>query len=329
VIAGDTLVAALQPQGIVAYRLSNSAEVWRAELAADWPLSADDELVYVTSRDVIHALRLSTGEEVWRTKTGQLTAPPLFDGGWVVAATVGSLAALRATDGAQVWRRELSTVEYAPVIDGDLLIVPLMDEALLALQLKTGETKWETPLGGRPAAPLASGGKLYVSASDKRFYALDADTGRIDWPRRVGAGPRGRAAADDDHVYFVALDNVLRALDRGNGALRWQTGLPYRPGPSGPVLIGSALIVPGDVTSVPVFARDGTTLPPVSLSSTLVGISNAVPGAFDYPVVAVITGDLEHPWVLTLLETSTEPPPIPILPLTVMPGVAIPIVPSE
>ena len=31
----------------------------------------------------------------------------------------------------------------------------------------------------------------------------------------------GRAVFDDRHVYFTALDNVLRALDRNHGALRW------------------------------------------------------------------------------------------------------------
>ena len=327
IIAGDTVVAALQPQGIAAYRLSSGAEAWRADLVADWPIAADDDLVFVSTRDAIHALRLSNGEEVWRTKTGQMTAPPLVDSGWVVAATVGSLATFGAADGSLVWRRELSTVEYPPVIDGDLLIVPLMDEALVALQLKTGETKWETALGGRPGAPLAVGGKVYVSATDKQFYAIDADSGRLDWPRRVGAAPRGRAVADERYLYFVALDNVLRALDRGHGALKWMRGLPYRPGPSGPVLIGSALVVPGDVTTVPAFAPDGSPLPPISLSSTLVGISKAIAGTSGHPVVAVITGDLEHPWVLTLLESSLEPPPIPLVPLTVMPGVAIAIVP--
>ena len=34
----------------------------------------------------------------------------------------------------------------------------------------------------------------------------------------VGAAVIGRAAADDTHVYFVALDNLLRAHDRKNGA---------------------------------------------------------------------------------------------------------------
>jgi outer membrane protein assembly factor BamB len=329
VIAGDTVVAALQPKGIAAFRLGNGAPAWRAELAADWAVSTDDDLVVVPTREAIHALRLSTGEEVWRSQTGQLTAAPMVHSGWVVAATVGSLAALRAADGSVVWRRELSPVEYPPVIDGDLLIVPLMDEALVALRLKSGEQEWETVLGGRPGAPLAAGGKLYVSASDKRFYALDADTGRIEWPRRVGAAPRGAAAADDEYLYFVALDNVLRALDRGNGALKWMKGLPYRPGPSGPVLIGTALVVPGDVTSVPVFGRDGSPLAPIALSSTLVGISNAVADAWDRPAVAVVTGDLEHPWVLTLLESSIEPPGVPIVPLTVPPGSTIAIVVPE
>lgn len=318
-------MVALQPAGVIACRASDGTPAWRVELAADRALSADDELIYTSAPESIRALRLTSGEEAWRTETGQLTAAPLIHSGWIVVASVGSLGAFRATDGSAVWRRSLGTIEATPVIDGDLLIVPLMDGGLVALHLQTGETRWETDLGGRPGAPLAAGGKVYVGASDKHFYALDADNGDIEWSFRVGAAPRGRAAADDDHVYFVALDNVLRALDRGNGAIRWAKGLPYRPGPSGPVLIGSALVVPGDVTTFPVFGRDGTPLTDIKFSSTLVGISNVTADRWNHPVVGVITGDLEHPWTLWLLETSTDPPAVPIVPLTAMPGEAIAI----
>ncbi len=179
-----------------------------------------------------------------------------------------------------------------------------MDEALVALQLKTGETEWETALGGRPGAPLAVGGKVYVSATDKQFYAIDADSGRLDWPRRVGAAPRGRAVADERYLYFVALDNVLRALDRGHGALKWMRGLPYRPGPSGPVAHRQRPRRPwrrDDAAGVRARRIRATDRSRCRRHSS--GSRTAIAGTSGHPVVAVITGDLEHPWTLTLLET--------------------------
>ena len=319
-IAGDLIVVALVEAGIVAFRTSNGTQLWRADLGAVHPVAADDERAYIVSRERIHAVRLFDGEEIWRADIGTLSAPPLVRSGWVVLATADDVAALRASDGSVVWRRSVGTVESQPAIDGDWLFVPLLLETqVVAIDLRTGETRWETELGGAPAELLAIGGKVYTCASDKHFYVLDADDGAIELTTRVGAGPRGRAVADEDHVYFVALDNVLRALDRGNGSVKWMEGLKYRPA-LGPMLIGSAVIVPGAVTSLPTFGRDGDPLTPVVFPATLVALSNVTTGVLDHPVAAAITGDLQHPWTLSLLETSLDPPPIPLVAITALPG---------
>ena len=320
VISGDIIVVSLVEAGVVAYRASDGTEAWRVDLAAVHPVSADDERAYIVSRERIHALRLSDGQELWRADIGALSAAPLVRSGWVILATADDLAALRAGDGSTVWRRSIGTVESQPAIDGDWLFVPLLLETrLVAIDLRTGETRWETELGGAPAEPLAIGGKVYACASDKSFYAMDADDGDIEWTLRVGAGPRGRAVVDEDHVYFVALDNILRAIDRGHGAVEWMKGLAYRPA-SGPMLMGSAVIVPGAVASLPTFAADGESLSPLVFPATLVGLTNVTKGPLDHPVVGAITGDIQHPWMLSLLETSLDPPPIPVVPVTTLPG---------
>ena len=303
---------------------ASGVEAWRVPLAADRPIAADDDRVYVPVRGEIRALELTTGRQVWKVETGNLTAPPLVHAGWLIVATPGAVAAFRAADGSAVWRRESGTIEMRPAIDGDLLFLPLLDRRVAALDLPSGGTRWETRLGGEPGEPLSIGGKVYVTAADKRFYALDADSGEIEWPMRLGAAPRGRAAADDDHVYIVAMDNVLRALDRGDGAIQWQKSLPYRPS-AGPVLVGGALLVPGAVTTLPTFRPDGVPLTPLTFPATLVAVSNVLLGANGYPALGVVTGDLEHPWTFSLLESSLDPPPIPLVDLVAVPGVTIPI----
>jgi outer membrane protein assembly factor BamB len=327
IVVGGLVIVALQPMGVVALNASDGSPVWRVEIAAERPIAADDERVYVPTGGQIRALELKTGRPAWNTSTGNLTAPPLVHAGWLIAATPGAIGAFRAADGAAVWRRESGAIEMRPAIDGDLLFLPLLDRRVVALDLPSGSPRWETPLGGEPGEPLAVGGKVYVTAADKRFYALDADSGDIDWPMRIGAAPRGRAAADDAHVYLVAMDNVLRALDRGDGALEWKKSLAYRPS-AGPVLVGGAVLIPGAVTTLPTFAPNGAALTPVTFPATPVAISNVLQGANGYPAIAAVTGDLQQPWTLWLLESSTDPPPIPLADLAALPGTTIAIVPA-
>jgi outer membrane protein assembly factor BamB len=90
--------------------------------------------------------------------------------------------------------------------------------------------------------PLAD--RLYVGALDNYFYCLDTKDGDVDWRWATGADLRGMPVIDSRRVYFVALDNVLRAHDRNSGTMVWKKVLPMRPS-SGPVMSGNILIVAG------------------------------------------------------------------------------------
>ena len=324
-ISGDIVVVALQPSGIVAFRGVDGSQAWRCDLATDRPLAHDGERVYVVAADSIHAVSISNGEELWRQKSAALTAPLLVHAGWVVAASQGNIAAYRAADGSPVWQRAIGVVEYLPAIDGDVLFVPLLEREVAALDLQTGEPLWTAPLEGEPGEPLALAERVYIGARDKRFYTLKAADGDVDWVQRVGAGPRGRPALDDDRVYVVALDNIVNAYDRQSGARRWNKGLKYRPF-GGPVLMSGAVVVPGPTHVLPVYRREnGDALAELTFAATLVGMSNVLFGPWNYPMFAAVTGDLQHPWTLTFLEPSTDPPPITLVDLVELPGTTIPI----
>jgi hypothetical protein len=116
------------------------------------------------------------------------------------------------------------------------------------------------------------------------------------------------------------MDNVVRAFDRGNGALLWHPGLPFRP--TGPVLIGTRLVVPG-VLSAEVRAFDiaGRPAGQIKLEAAL-----TMPPAFSESaggrIMAGVTGGLEGQWKLLLVEESRA---LPIVPLTQLPGVTVPV----
>ena len=88
------------------------------------------------------------------------------------------------------------------------------------------------------------GDRLYIGSQDDIFYCLDAKDGRAVWRWKTGGDVIGTAAIDAKHVYILAMDNVLRALDRNSGSMRWQKPLPMRPS-TGPLLTGWTVLVAG------------------------------------------------------------------------------------
>jgi outer membrane protein assembly factor BamB len=327
VVAAGAIVMPLNTGSISALRVADGAPLWAIDLAAEQSLASDDERVYVASGEAIHALNAQTGRVEWRVPVeGKPSAPPLAHAGWVIAPAAGQILAIRATDGVVVWRQTIGIVEFRPALDGSRLVVSVADGRVVALEIETGQQKWERALGAAATEALAVGGRVYVGTADKLFFTLHGSSGRIESMWRVGAVVRGRAAVDDRHVYFAALDNVLYALDRGNGALKWRKGLTYRPA-AGPVVLGEHVIVPGYVNMLPAFApRTGEAAGHVPFPAGLTALPVFAKDARDRPIVIGISGSLENKWTVTLLAPSLVRA-LQVLPLTALPGEAVPLPP--
>jgi outer membrane protein assembly factor BamB len=309
--------AVVPPQAVAAFRIDDGAEIWRVELAAEFPLSFDEGRLFVASGEEMHALDAATGKAAWRQPTGALAAPPLVSGGWVVTASGSELIARRASDGTVVWRQTHGVLTLRPAIDGDTLLLSLADARVRAVDLRSGALKWERPMGGVPSEIAALAGRVYVGSGDRYFYCLDASDGGVEWRHRVGGALVGPPAIDADRVYFAAMDNVIRALDRVDGALKWQAGVPFRPS-AGPTLFGTAVVVPGAAQEVRTFdVRTGKVGRTLTFAAELKGFDLRMSG--EGPIAATITGGLTAEWKLAVWEPSMT---IPVEPLTVLPGKA-------
>ncbi len=130
----------------------------------------------------------------------------------------------------------------APFIAADGVYLSLEDGRVMKLALLTGEPQWEHMLPGRPGELLVLDDRIFVGCANKRFYCLNPKNGKERWHWRVGGRPVGRAAVDEKRVYYVALDNILWALDRGNGVMKWRAELPVRAS-GGPIVIGTVVAV--------------------------------------------------------------------------------------
>jgi hypothetical protein len=208
--------------------------------------------------------------------------------------------------------------------------VPAADGRLIALELASGEPAWEFDIGIKPTEPLVYGGRVFVGSAAKRFCSLFMETARRqrdDWCSNVGATVVGRPAADDTHVYFAALDNLLRAHDRKNGAYRWKNDLRYRPS-AGPLLVGASIAVPGSVTRVEVLETSlGKSTMQLTLATKLATAPLLIDASAGAPArIAAVTGGLANVWNVTLAGPAPPAlPSLPIAPLTELPGQAIPI----
>ena len=226
----------------------NSGEIlWCSEVDAELPPVMGDRTIFVAGDQAIYALETTIGDRRWRIPVGgDFSAPLLWDAGWLVACLDGGdVLTLRGDTGELLWRRNLgATCTARPAIGGSSLYVPLTDGRLRAVDLRTGEPLWDQQLGGAVTDVLPLGDRLFTGSVDNFFYAIAAADGRILWRWRTGADIAGAPLADRARIYFGALDNVFRALDRRHGAQRWKQELPMRP-IWGPSLIDEIIVLSG------------------------------------------------------------------------------------
>ena len=242
----EAAFVALRDGTVAAVALDDGRILWCVGQPADWAPAAAADLVVVAYDRRLFALTASDGAHAWTfAADAPVSAPPVSRSGWLVAGLEsGDVVALRAVDGVELWRRRLGAVlRTRPSIAGQRLYLPLEDGRITVLQLATGDPVWARSVGGRPREVLALDA-LFVGSTDNFFYRLALDDGAIEWRWRTGGDIVGAPRIDAERVFFVAADNVVRALDRRSGVQRWREPLPLRP-TDGPALVGPALAVAG------------------------------------------------------------------------------------
>jgi outer membrane protein assembly factor BamB len=318
----------LRSGALAAFSLATGTETWTVPAAdvSGMPATGDG-LVFLAHDLRLDALDGATGALRWRTDLpGPATAPLFWGNGWLLVVTgAGEVTMLRATTGEVLWRQSLGAPVHArPAAAGTRVYLLPDDGRVLALELATGATAWEATLADRAVSIAPLDDRVFVGATDRFFYCLSAKDGKVKWRWRTGAALVGTAAIDVDSVYFLSLDGVLRALNRGNGHQRWKAALPHRP-TTGPFLTARRLVAPGISVDVPAFStRDGS-----AAGGTKLGTEPSLPPLF---IPAADPAGLDRFLVVTddttlQLLVSTPPPlrgaPIPGPPYAMTPTVLI------
>ena len=231
---------------LAAVDLENGTVRWRLDVATTFTPATGDGLVFTTTESLIEARDALTGATRWRTPLPGGAAVPLYwDTGWLLASTPnGDLTAFRASDGTLVWRQPLGApLATAPAPALDRLYLPLADNRLVSVLLTSGETRWSRMLTSRITGLLALDDQLVFGTAGHQVVSVSLTTGRERWAWDVGGDVSGLPAADAKRIYFAARDNVLRAVDRKSGNLRWSATLPSRPSGS-PLPLPNMVLMP-------------------------------------------------------------------------------------
>jgi len=309
-IAGDRLVC---------YDLRSGKQQWLVSAPAQIDPVAGGGMVFLREPDALTARHSSDGSVAWELPFAEpLAVRPVWDNGWLVAATkAGSVLAFRATDGQLLWSRDIGSPAHAmPALAGEHVYIPTADRRVVALRVDTGAPVWERRLGGPADEILALDERLYVGSEDNFFYSIQTRDGRVAWRWQTGGDVIGLPVVDEHRVYFVALDNVVRALNRGSGVQQWMKTLPLRP-TTGPVRAASGLVVTGLAPSLRVFnltdgAAAGEIPAPPEVAAPPYVFEDAVT---KLPLLLVITRDIAKGATATLVTHSFEPPTSPVQPL--------------
>jgi outer membrane protein assembly factor BamB len=267
---------------LIAYDVSDGTEIWTAHRSVAMQPAVGDGLIFFAEPAGLTALGEAEGSLEWQLPFPEALAAPLaWDNGWLMAATEsGSIHAFRASDGGLIWRSEVGAKANArPVLAADRVYIAAEDGRVVALNVEDGQMVWQRKLGGAPNDILALDERLYVGSDDNYLYCIKTDTGSIDWRWPTGADVVGVPLVDDDRVYFVSKDNLLRALDRRSGNQRWKRVLPLRP-LYGPIKEGTTVIVSGVAPTVRAYAtRDGSPAGEIAADGELAAQPYELPGA--------------------------------------------------
>ena len=239
------MYAPLHDGTLVAVNHATGRTVWTVTRAVSkTPLALDGRLFGVDGSKV-WALDAATGKEIWtQTLEGNVVLPPSgITGSVAVATDRQDIVLLEAETGKVTWRRALESKPTAqPVIFGTAVFAAVEDGRVIALHSATGAIEWTHTLNGRALSLTALPDRLLAGGTDDYFYSLDLRDGGIQWRWRVGGDVSSPAVADAKRVYFVAMDNMLRALDRKRGNLSWQRPLASRP-VGGPLLFREFVVL--------------------------------------------------------------------------------------
>jgi outer membrane protein assembly factor BamB len=308
---------------LVALSLVTGEIRWTAETSTTIaPVACAGQVLVVTDGGV-EARDAASGEPKWTLNfSDKITVPPVCDTETAFVSTAtGHITAVQPIEGIGLWRQSLGApIRSAPALSRDRIFAALDDKRLVSIDRRNGAKLWERSLPALSTGVWAALDRVCLGSVDNYLYCFGATNGEVAFQFQTGADLVGAPAGDEELLYFVSLDNVLRAVFRRSGNLKWKQPLPARP-TIGPVTLGDAVMVaglaPGGTAVLRAFgAVDGTAVGEFGVRSRLVGHPHLATRVAPLGRLIVVAADGSIIAVTSMIDAGLEP-------LSALPGTAV------
>ena len=282
-VANKENVFTIDANGVVkAFDLENGKEIWERRLkpankkakaaslsGAGLALKAD-KLFATTGFGVVFAININDGSVAWEQNVkSPMRSAPAVDGDLVVVQTLDNgVFALKIKDGNILWKDKLEE-ESTTMIGGsspaysakdDLVVAAFSNGQIQAYKASTGTPLWMewiisassteslADITSVRANPIIENGVVYAVGYNSPMMAIDMRTGVKIWQRDVAAASQPWLAGK--YLFVLTTESDLIAINKQNGAIVWNTIIPYADPDeklgvttSGPLLANDALLV--------------------------------------------------------------------------------------
>ncbi|HEX5991538.1 MAG TPA: PQQ-binding-like beta-propeller repeat protein [Thermomicrobiales bacterium] len=264
VVGSGTVYVATKAGSLVALRLSDGRELWRAHIgdyvARATPALSDNTL-FVAAGYTLLAIDAETGKERWSVPLRFAgSCSPVVEGDRVFVATQeGHLSAFSTQTGEEIWHyRNENLLFGSPAVAEGVVVIADEAGAATAIDAESGRELWQRPLGGEAfTTPAIARGVAFVATNAPSLTALELNTGTQLWRREIGG--ESSPAAADGVVFLGGDDQAVRAIDATSGETRWSSPLGYAIRSSA-TLADDGVYIGSGPTVTAIDSQGGTTL---------------------------------------------------------------------
>jgi outer membrane protein assembly factor BamB len=277
-VAYGKVYSASREGDVIAFDVNSGKEVWQADLSninkdrsfwdgrvsalvAGGPITGLDKVFLGTESGKVFALDAQSGELIWQADIkGEVITRPALEGNiLVVNSASGIMKAFDANTGEEIWKVEQDVPALtlrgisAPVIASGGVLIGTGKGDLSVYILEKGQQGWSTEIGEASgttelervvdvdSAPVIFGDKVYVISARGNLAAVELKSGRILWKRQYSSYRQISVYRND--IFNTNTKGHVYSLNRVNGIERWSNLSLTNRGVTGPVVVGSYVVV--------------------------------------------------------------------------------------
>ena len=233
-----TLLIALSAKGKVVALNTDGKILWQKDLNAPFrnvPVLEKNNLYLVSANNDVWVLNPQKGQEKWHYKT----------------------------DAPMTFLQQMGT----PAVSKNTIVVPFSSGLNVAFDKTTGAYLWEEEMNGNKtfdristitqmtASPVIDGTNVYLVGHADKTGAYRLSDGQEIWS--ITHGGQLTPLINGNAFFMLTNQNELLALNKSNGHLFWQQGIPEIQGKKAMVLLDDKIMIVGTERSIILNAKTG------------------------------------------------------------------------